>query len=99
MRTLVSLVVVLALAGCGVSPQSQKALADAQAGCAAGNADACTAAAFQAQANQQEQAANAQAAAGLGAAFLGAALVGADIAAASRPVYVVTPRPVYFRRY
>ena len=48
------------LAGCGVSPQSQRALDTAQAGCNAGDQDACTAAGYQAQSNQAEAAQNTQ---------------------------------------
>jgi hypothetical protein len=62
MRRTIAIIVASAclLAGCGVSPQSQQALNTQQAGCNAGNQDACTAAGYQAQANQQEAAQNTQ---------------------------------------
>ncbi len=90
----------LLLAACGVSPEHQKALADLQAACAAGNPDACTAATYQAQANQQEAAANQAAANNLGAALLAGAAAGA-IVATSQPVYVATPVYVHhgYRRW
>jgi hypothetical protein len=73
------LCVTLVLAGC-VSQQSQNALASLQAGCAAGNRDACSAAAIQLRANQQELNSNTAVAAGIGAALFGAAVVGVAIA-------------------
>jgi hypothetical protein len=94
-KTIVSFVVAIALAGCAVSPEHQKAFNDLQAACAAGNPDACTAAGYQAQANQQEALANQAAAANFGAALLAGAAAGAVIAN-QRPVYVA---PVYFVRH
>ena len=98
MKRIVATLVSFALCGC-VSQQNQKALADSQAACAAGNQDACTAAAYQAQANQQEQQANAAVAASIGAALLGGAVAGATLASQRtyvQPVYVVG-RPRFHR--
>jgi hypothetical protein len=97
---LIAVALAIVLSGC-VSQANQKALSDAQAGCTAGDHDACTAAGYQAQANQQEQQANAAAAQGIGAALLGGAVAGAAIVDANRPVYVVptvvyVPRRAYF---
>lgn len=74
--------VTLVLAGC-VSRQSENALASYQAACAAGNRDACTAAAIQAQSNQRELSNSTAVATGVGAALLGAAVVGSVIAVES----------------
>lgn len=87
---LTSIVTAFALAGCGVSPANQQALANLQVECAAGNPDACTAAGYQAQANQQEAQANQAAAANVGAAILAGAAAGAIIAN-QHPVYVYHP--------
>ena len=94
MKTIIYSLAALALAGCAVSPEHQKALSDLQAACTAGNPDACTAAGYQAQANQQEAQANQAAASNIGAAILGGAVAGAIIAS-QRPVYV---QPVYVAR-
>jgi hypothetical protein len=100
MKIFVAMTTALALlvGGC-VSQQSQKALADNQAACNAGNPDACTAAGYQAQANQQEQQSNAAIVTGIGSAILAGAAAGAVIAN-SQPVYVqpvyVAPRPHYW---
>lgn len=93
-KIIVSFVAVIALVGCAVSPEHQKALADLQTACAAGNPDACVAAGYQSQANQQEAQANQAAAANIGAAILAGAAAGAVIAD-QRPVYV---QPVYVVR-
>jgi len=90
MKTIISIALSLALCGC-VSQQSQQALSESQAACAAGNRDACTAAGYQAQAIQQEQQANAAVAAGIGAALLGGALAGAAAYGATPAVYVPPP--------
>jgi hypothetical protein len=66
------------LGACGVSPQSQQALAVQQQGCAAGDPDAC-----------MEAATNNAIAASLGAAILSGAAAGAVAGAtAPQPIYV-----------
>jgi hypothetical protein len=77
------------LGACGVSPQSQQALAVQQQGCAAGDPDACMAAGNQAQANQMEAA---TIAASLGAAILSGAAAGAVAGATA-------PQPIYVNHY
>jgi type IV secretory pathway TrbL component len=78
MKRAISIIVAsaLLLAGCGVSPQSQQALNTAQAGCNAGDQDACTAAGYQAQSNQAEAAQNTQNAQVAAGAVGAAALLG-----------------------
>jgi hypothetical protein len=92
-KSITCFVVAIALTGCGVSPEHQKALADLQVSCNAGNADACVAAGYQSQANQQEAQANQAAVANVGAALLAGAAAGAVIANQPavyvQPVYVV----------
>ena len=80
------------LSACGVSPQSQQALAVQQQGCARGDPDACMAAGNQAQANQAEAATNNAIAASLGAAILSGAAAGAVAGATA-------PQPIYVNRY
>ena len=80
------------LGACGVSPQSQQALAVQQQGCAAGDPDACMAAGNQAQANQMEAATNNAIAASLGAAILSGAAAGAVAGATA-------PQPIYVNHY
>ena len=100
MKKTICVATAILLAGCAVSPEHQKALADLQAACSAGNSDACTAAGYQAQANQQEAQANQAAATNIGAALLAGATAGAIIAN-QRPVYVapVYVVPAYRRGY
>lgn len=75
---IVTVAVMMPLAGC-VSPESQRQLTILQNQCAAGNQDACTAAAYQAQANQVEQTNNANVALGAAAIIVGAGLGAAAI--------------------
>jgi hypothetical protein len=95
MKTMITIIAVtLALGGC-VSQANQKSLNNAQAGCNAGDQDACTAAGYQAQANAQEQQTNAAVVTGIGAAILGGAIAGAEISNANRPFYVA-PAPFHY---